>query len=61
MKDYDEYERALNSDASYAASLSKSMALVLEEFYENLHTVGISAVSAAGMDEFFTVRHSLSC
>lgn len=55
MKDYDEYEHALNSDASYAASLSKSMALVLEEFYENLHTVGISAASAAGMDEFFEV------
>ena len=57
MKNYDEYERALNQDPSYAASLSKSMALVLEEFYEKLHNVGISAVSAEGMDDFFTVRH----
>lgn len=56
MKDYDAYEAALKSDESYAATLSRSMASVLEEFYENLHTVGVSAVSGEGMDEFFEVR-----
>ena len=61
MKDYEEYERALNSDASYAATLSRSMALVLEEFYENLHNVGVSAVSASGMDAFFEVGARFCC
>lgn len=56
MKDYDEYERALKSDESFAASLSRSMASVLEEFYENLQTVGVSAVIGEGMDEFFEVN-----
>jgi len=53
MKNFEEYENAMKSDSSYSASLSKSMALVLEEFYENLHNVGVSAVTGAGMDEFF--------
>eukprot|EP00210_Caulerpa_lentillifera_P008179 g7811.t1 len=53
MKDSDEYERALKNDKSYASTLSQSMASVLEEFYENLHNVGVSAVNGQGMEEFF--------
>lgn len=34
-------------------SLMSSMCLVLDEFYENLRTVGVSAMTGAGMSEFF--------
>lgn len=53
MEDYDEFDAALSKDSSYAATLSRSLALVLEKFYRNLNTVGISAVTGQGMDEFF--------
>eukprot|EP00887_Chlorella_sp_A99_P002905 scaffold6.g2905.t1 len=43
---------ALDADATYASTLSRSMSLVLEEFYQSLRAVGVSAVTGAGMDEF---------
>lgn len=54
MGDVEEYSAALEAaDASYAATLSRSMSLVLEEFYKNLRTVGVSALTGQGMDDFF--------
>ena len=44
---------AARLETSFAATLSKSMGIVLQEFYENLSAVGVSAVSGAGMAEFF--------
>lgn len=38
MKDFDEFEDALNSDKSYLSTLSRSMSLVLQEFYEKLNS-----------------------
>jgi len=52
MKDLDAFSAALDADATYAASLSRSLSLVLEEFYENLQSVGVSAATGEGMDEF---------
>jgi GTPase SAR1 family protein len=52
MSDFDAFSAALDADASYAASLSRSMSLVLEEFYENLKAVGVSSMTGEGMDEF---------
>jgi hypothetical protein len=49
-------QAALEADASYAATLSRSLSLVLDEFYKNLRPVGVSAVTGEGMDEFFQVR-----
>ncbi|EIM24214.1 hypothetical protein WALSEDRAFT_42429 [Wallemia mellicola CBS 633.66] len=43
----------LNEEPSYMNSLMNSMSLVLEEFYSNIKTVGISAMTGAGMQEFF--------
>jgi molecular chaperone GrpE (heat shock protein) len=55
MKDFDAFQRALDNDDTYAASLSKSLSLVLDEFYETLTAVGVSSVTGEGMDKLFQV------
>ena len=39
-------------ETSYLSNLSRSMSLVLDEFYKNLSCVGVSATEGRGMDEF---------
>ena len=56
MKDLDALQDALDATDSYAATLSRSLALVLEEFYEQLQHVAVSSVSGEGMEELFAVR-----
>ena len=43
----DALPQALESEQSYAATLSRSMSLVLEQFYQAMPAVGVSAVSGA--------------
>ncbi|TIA73621.1 hypothetical protein E3P92_01576 [Wallemia ichthyophaga] len=42
-----------NEEPSYMNSLMNSMSLVLEEFYANIRSVGVSAMTGDGMPEFF--------
>lgn len=50
MDDPDAYSEALEkADRSYAATLSRSLALVLDGFYEGVATVGVSAVTGQGV------------
>ncbi|EFJ53265.1 hypothetical protein VOLCADRAFT_102865 [Volvox carteri f. nagariensis] len=51
MSDFDSYSAALEADSSYAATLSRSLALVLDSFYSNLRSVGVSAVTGEGMED----------
>lgn len=53
MNDFEVFHAALESDNTYSSTLTRSLSLALEEFYKNLKCVGVSAVSGAGMGEFF--------
>ncbi|CAE8586655.1 unnamed protein product [Polarella glacialis] len=52
MQDFEKLGEALSRETSYVASLSRSMSLAMEEFYINLRSVGVSAVTGAGCADF---------
>ncbi|KAM9990387.1 hypothetical protein ACTFIY_006445 [Dictyostelium cf. discoideum] len=53
MSDFDSFQDALTNDPTYMGNLTRSLSLVLEEFYSTLQSVGVSAVDGSGIDEFF--------
>jgi GPN-loop GTPase len=53
LRDGDAFEEAIREDGSYVATLTRSMCMVLQEFYNSLTAVGVSAVSGVGMEELF--------
>merc|ERR1712125_4792 len=52
MEDFEKVGDALSRETSYVASLGKSMSLAMEEFYANLRSAGVSAVTGQGCVDF---------
>ena len=52
MSDFTKYGEALRGETSYISSLSRSMSLVMEEFYGTLRTTAVSAATGEGFDDF---------
>ena len=61
MTDIEAFQEAIdeeNDSGDYMSSLTRSMGLVLNEFYSTLNSVGISAATGEGMDGFFDALDS---
>merc|ERR550539_81438 len=55
MKDYDKFkDDCTKRTKGYIGTLTKELGLALTEFYSNIHSIGVSAVSGFGMEQLFS-------
>lgn len=61
MRDFESFQAAVRQEeeeeregSGYMGSLLNSMSLVLEEFYNHLSVVGVSAMTGDGVEDFFS-------
>ena len=51
MTDFESFDQNLSKVDTYLSSLSRSLSLVLEEFYKTIEACGVSAVTGKGFDK----------
>lgn len=52
MRDFEKFEQAMEKEQDYISNLTRSLSLVLDTFYAELKTVGVSSVTGIGMEDF---------
>lgn len=53
MTDFESFQEAVDADDSeeYMGPFNRSLSLVMDEFYNNIRSVGVSAVTGSGIDD----------
>lgn len=54
MQDFDVFDQNLSKIDTYLSSLSRSLSLVLEEFYKQIEACGVSSYTGKGFDKLLT-------
>ena len=59
MTDYSAFDDALSKQDNYLSTLSRSMSLVLEEFYNQVPHIGVSSTLGKGFDKIMPTAEKL--
>lgn len=60
MQDFEIFCDAIEKESSYMSNLTRTMALTLDEFYNELNCVPVSSVTGHNFDEFLKMVDAAS-